>query len=87
MTTIFFKELKDVIRWVPLGIVLIGVLCWRSLPGYVHQCYDVSNTIAGSVVIGSGLFALALGLLQSLFDLRTDSRAFLLHRNGHGDSG
>lgn len=80
MTTIFRKELKDILRWIPLGIIVIGFLCWQNVPRYIHDCYYVSSTIANGIIIGSSLFALALGLLQSLFDLRTDSRAFLLHR-------
>lgn len=80
MTTIFRKEFKDIQRWIPLGILVIGVLCWQNMPGYAGGCYATSTAIAEGVVIGSSLFALALGLLQTLFDLRTESRAFLLHR-------
>lgn len=80
MTTIFRKELRDIIRWVPLGLIVIGVLCYQQIPSYVSNTNLLPVSIAQRVVIGSSLFALALGLLQSLFDLRTDSRAFLLHR-------
>ncbi|MFT5327052.1 MAG: hypothetical protein ACI8P0_004938 [Planctomycetaceae bacterium] len=69
-----------VILRVPLGLIVIGVLCYQQMPRYVSNANLLSVAIAGRVVIGSSLFALALGLLQSLFDLRTDSRAFLLHR-------
>lgn len=80
MITIFRKELKDILRWTPLGMIVIGVLCWQQIPGDLNECRNVPSSIAISVVIGSSLFALALGLLQSFFDLRTDTRAFLLHR-------
>ncbi|MFT5095213.1 MAG: hypothetical protein ACI93T_004060, partial [Porticoccaceae bacterium] len=30
MTTIFRKELRDIIRWVPLGLIVIGVLCYQQ---------------------------------------------------------
>ena len=80
MTTIFRKELKDVLRWTPLGVIVIGLLCWQKIPGQIHECSDVPSALATGVIIASGLFAVALGLLQSLFDLRPDARAFLLHR-------
>ena len=80
MTTIFRKELRDVLRWTPLGVIVIGLLCWQKIPSDLNGCHNVPSSIASSVIIGSGLFALALGLLQSMFDLRTDARGFLLHR-------
>ncbi len=80
MTTIFRKELKDVLRWTPLGVIVTGLLCWQKIPGQIHECSDVPSALATGVIIASGLFAVALGLLQSLFDLRPDARAFLLHR-------
>jgi len=80
MNTIFRKELYDVLRWTPLGMIVIGALCWLQIPGQLYGVRSVSSSIAAAVLVGSSLFALALGLLQSFFDLRTDSRAFLLHR-------
>ena len=80
MTTIFRKELRDIIRWVPLGLIVIGVLCYQQRSMHVLNALQHWFSFAEQIVIGSSLFALALGLLQSLFDLRTDSRAFLLHR-------
>jgi len=80
MITIFRKELKDVVRWTPLGMIVIGLLCWQQVPKYLNECSQLPTSLASMVIIGSGLFALVLGLLQSLFDQRTDSRAFLLHR-------
>ena len=80
MTAIFRKELRDVLRWTPLGVIVIGLLCWQKIPSYVDGCYNLPYSVANNVIIGSGLFALALGLLQSMFDLRTDARGFLLHR-------
>ncbi len=32
MTTIFRKELKDILRWTPLGMIIIGLLCWQQIP-------------------------------------------------------
>jgi len=80
MKTIFRKELKDVLRWTPLGMIVIGLLCWQSIPRDIQECENVSEQLAAMTLIGSSLFALALGLLQSLFDIRTHARTFLLHR-------
>ncbi len=80
MITIFRKELKDILRWTPLGIIVIGLLCWMQMPRYVYDCSQLPMSLASMAIVGSGLFALALGLLQSLLDQRMDARAFLLHR-------
>ncbi|MEZ6130578.1 MAG: hypothetical protein R3C59_17975 [Planctomycetaceae bacterium] len=80
MSSIFRKELRDILRWLPLGLFIVGLLCWREIPAYSYDCSRHSSSLAFSMVIGSSLFALALGLLQTHFDLRTDARGFLLHR-------
>lgn len=80
MKTIFRKELKDILRWTPVGVIVIGLLCWQQLPSQLHACNGAATSIASMAVIGSSLFAFGLGLLQSLSDLRTDTRTFLLHR-------
>ncbi len=80
MSTIFQKELRDVLKWTPLGIIVIGLLCWQQIPRDIYECDNVTEQLAAMILIGSSLFALALGLLQSVFDVRPHARSFLLHR-------
>ncbi len=80
MIALFRKELRDVVRWAPIGIVLIAVLGWMSVPSSVHQAFSTASSLLWLVGSGSGLIALALGLLQSLPELRNDARGYLVHR-------
>ncbi|MEZ6125847.1 MAG: hypothetical protein R3C49_22195 [Planctomycetaceae bacterium] len=80
MKSIFQKELRDIVRWLPLGLLLNGLLCWQNIPGDLYRCSNHSAELAFSLLIGSSLFAVALALLQTLFDLRPEARGFLLHR-------
>ena len=80
MTIVFFKELRDVLRWVPPGIVVMGMLCWMEVPEQLTYCSIVRHELVLGTIYASSLFAFALGLLQSLFDLRPVAREFLLHR-------
>jgi hypothetical protein len=80
MSTIFRKELRYILKWTPLGMIVIGLLYWQQVPRNLYECNDVSMSLTGIPLVGTSLFALTLGLLQSLFDLRTDARTFLLHR-------
>lgn len=80
MLTLFRKELRDVIRWTPIGMILVTYLAWTSLPAGLQECQNPDQELIASMGIGLGLIALALGMLQSLPDLRNDVRGFLLHR-------
>ncbi len=77
---LFFKELRETLRWTPIGMVVVGFLCWQSTP----TSFNLYGSLAGQLVrfagVGAALVALAIGLLQSLGDSRTDARGFLLHR-------
>ncbi len=80
MKNLVFKELRDVIRWTPLGMLVAIVMVWMALPTEVYGAVRMEDTLIGSLGTAAGLIAIALGALQSFFDVRNDSRAFLLHR-------
>ena len=53
MKAIFRKELRDLLPWVPLGIILIGVLCWYVAP---RDAYNRGGSIEFSLsgLVGGG---------------------------------
>ena len=80
MKAIFKKELRDVIRWTPAGIVLGVVMVWMSLPTEPSSASSFDTTLASQLGLCGAIVAIAYGFLQSLFDIRNDSRGYLLHR-------
>lgn len=80
MTTIFGERTQGCAALDATGCDCDWPVVLAENCGPVHECSDVPSALATGVIIASGLFAVALGLLQSLFDLRPDARAFLLHR-------
>jgi len=80
MFAIFKKELRDCLRWVPIGILIAAVMAWQSLPELISHFNFAESTLTDALGWSGALIAFALGLLQSLFDLRNETRGYLLHR-------
>lgn len=77
---LFFKELRETLRWTPIGMIVVGFLCWQSTPTSFNLYGSLAAQFVRFAGVGVALVALAIGLLQSLGDSRTDARGFLLHR-------
>lgn len=77
---LLIKELRETLRWSPIGMIVVGLLCWQTIPDQTYLYRPLAVQFVYMVGIGAALVALALGLLQSLGDMRTDARGFLLHR-------
>lgn len=80
MNAIFRKELRDVLRWSPIGMLLLAALFWHASPRQLHDVQGIERNYVSTVGIGCAVIAIALGLLQTMFDARTDARGYLLHR-------
>ncbi|MDA8563913.1 hypothetical protein N9L06_05620 [Mariniblastus sp.] len=80
MIAIFKKELRDCLRWTPLGMSLGLIMLYMSLPNEIYSATAMDGTLAAQLGLAAALTAIALGLLQSLLDTRNDSRGYLLHR-------
>ena len=80
MIAVFKKELRDCLRWSPLGMVLGLVMLWMVLPDDVNSATQMESGLAAQLGLVASLIAIALGLLQSLPDTRNDSRGYLMHR-------
>ncbi len=71
MITIFKKELRDLLPWISVGLIVIAALCWYG---------KEESGIASLFTIGFAAVAFGLGLLQTVGDLRTEAKGYLLHR-------
>ncbi|MGB7327790.1 MAG: hypothetical protein WBD31_23130 [Rubripirellula sp.] len=77
---LFVKELRETIRWTPVGMIIVGLLCWMSIPTQAHNSAGLAASLMLLTSVGFGITAIGLAWLQTLPDMRTDSRSFLLHR-------
>ena len=80
MKEIFRKEFRDLLPWIPLGLLLLSALCWFVAPRNANVFQSVEFTVAGLVGGGCVVVALAFGFLQSIPDSRTEAKGYLLHR-------
>jgi hypothetical protein len=80
MNDVFRKELRDLLPWIPVGMILIGALCWYVAPRSVAVYQSPELTFCTVVSLGCVLVALAMGLLQSAPDSRMEAMGYLLHR-------
>ena len=76
MWSIVSKELRELLRLLPVGLVLIGVAVWFSLP---QQWLPAPLT--GLIPASAALFATLLAAMQGFFDLSDRQRGFLFHRS------
>ena len=73
MKAIFKKELRDLLPWIVVGMILITALCWSGRD-------ETGIALAESLPIGFAAVAIAFGFLQTIGDMRTDAKGYLLHR-------
>lgn len=76
MWTIVSKELRELIRLLPVGLLLLGVAVWLSLPRGIHGTPNPAL-----IPSCSGLFAVLLAAMQGFFDFSDRQRGFLFHRS------
>jgi len=85
MKALLIKELRENIKWLTVGLILFSFVayCWLPKTSFESPYTFVStieNQLSAMVGCLGGLFAFSLGVLQSAFDLRSGSRAYLQHR-------
>ena len=80
MISIFNKELRDCLKWVPAGMLIALVMVWWCMPKDISGTYSPEHDLMAAIGWSAALIAVALGLAQSLFDIRNDARGYLLHR-------
>ncbi len=82
MRTLIEKELRENLRWLLVGLAIIGSLLWSAVPkSLAVEIRLTEHSIATMMFYGASVFAIGLGVMQSFADLRTASRSFLFHRS------
>ncbi len=82
MNALLWKETREHLRWLPVGLLVIAALCWYvhpTQPAFV-QFSPLAYALASYLGIALPLLAFALGLLQCYRDLQPAARAYLHHR-------
>lgn len=81
MNTLVWKEFRENVRWLPIGLVGVTLIAWMVTPSHL----DAQKLVAEDLVRLSGillpLFAFALGVVQSFRDLHPAAAAYLNHRS------
>lgn len=75
------KEAKDILRWTPIGMVILSLALWsvmRSLGPYSFS--ELSSKLYFQTVIASGVFGAFLGVASFWLDSSEAARGFLVHR-------
>ena len=81
MRAIIVKELIENVKWLPIGIAMVGCCVWLVIPFALLSAVNFSSDqLAGAVGLGASLFAVCLAILQSAFDLSARQSGFLFHR-------
>jgi hypothetical protein len=78
MNALLRKEIRDAVRWLPIGIVLLGILLtyvWRST-----DAPQLSSQLFTATWFSTLLFGLFLSMVTFLPDEREAARAFLIQR-------
>lgn len=85
MKALLIKEFRENSKWLVVGLIVFSFVayCWLpetrfSEPNSFGSVID--NGLSGFVGFLGGIYAFSLGLLQSAFDLRSGTRAYLQHR-------
>ncbi len=80
MQAIISKELREISRLLPIGLLLVGICVWFTTPTQIHQLSSM-NALPHLVAAGAAGFAVLLGAVQSWFDFSDRQRGFLFHRS------
>ena len=80
MKTLVLKELRENVRLLPVGLLLIGVCLFWVTPKELSYSSSVTSDLMGMGAISAGFFAILLAAAQSWFDLNQNQRGFLFHR-------
>ncbi len=76
------KELKEHAKWVPVGLFIMLVLAWAATPKSLSDFGWSSGRLQliSSLGFASAIFAVFLGVVQTVWDFSDRNRGYLLHR-------
>ncbi len=83
MMPLIRKELKENAKWIPVGLIIMLVLAWAATPASLASYMRGSRThheLIAYFGYASPVFAVFLGVMQTVWDFSDRNRGYLLHR-------
>ncbi len=82
MKPLIWKELRENVRWVPIGLLVVTVICYMVHPSRINGYNNplLATGLVNYFAIITPLLAFALGVVQSFRDLQPAAGAYLNHR-------
>lgn len=80
MKPLLWKELRENVRWLPVGLIVVGFACWIAPPNPNDSGGLLANDLLMQLAIVMPLLAFALGVVQSYRDLQPGPASYLNHR-------
>ena len=77
MQAIVMKELRENVRLLPVGLLLVSACVLSVTPKHLRISDSLSLELMAISAMSSGFFAILLGAAQSWFDLGQNQRGFL----------
>ncbi|MCM2374816.1 hypothetical protein [Aporhodopirellula aestuarii] len=81
MRPLIWKELRENVRWIPIGLFVITAICWMVHPTRVGNNALLATELVTHFAIVTPFLAFALGVVQSYRDLQPAAGAYLNHRS------
>lgn len=80
MKPMLWKELRENVRWLPIGLIVVAIACWIAHPDLENPSGLLASDLLTQLAIVTPLLAFALGVVQSYRDLQPGPAAYLNHR-------
>ena len=65
MKAIIWKELRENVRWLPVGLFVVGVVCYMAHPSRNGSNALLATALVNYFAIVAPLLAFALGVVQA----------------------
>ncbi len=85
MKPLIWKELRENVRWMPVGVIVVSVICWMARPNRSNPGGLIASDLVTQLAIVTPLLAFALGVVQAYRDLQPGAGAYLHHRGVTGN--
>ncbi len=80
MKPLIWKEFRENVRWMPIGLLVSAAVCWMVHPRYQGNNSLLAIALVNQFAIITPLLAFALGVVQAYRDLQNAAGAYLNHR-------
>ena len=74
---ILWKEWRESVRLLPLAMIAVGIMIYAAMPAKMWYITDLATTLSSSMALVSSVYAIVIGLMQTLPEQRSDVRGFL----------